>query len=110
MLQQNGTITFIPELMSVIESFLEEYESTEGALHNDLERGLVISYLLGVMNCELAAIWDSLDQVDAFETVHPRTVFESCADGTAESLQQRRSRILEEMQRLGWFATLHQSS
>jgi hypothetical protein len=110
MLQQNGTITFVPELMSLIESFLEEYESTEGALHNDLERGLVISYILGVMHCELSTIWDGLDQVGAFGEVHPRSVFETCANGTEATLRQRRARILAEIERHGWFATLNESS
>lgn len=110
MLQQNGTITFVPELMSLIESFLEEYENTEGALHNDLERGLVISYILGVMHCELDTIWDALDQVGAFGDVAPRAVFETCADGAEAALSQRRAHILAEIERHGWFATLRESS
>jgi hypothetical protein len=55
----------------------EEYESTEGVAKRP-GAGSGISYLLGVMNCELAAIWASLDQVTRSRR-STRDVFETCA-------------------------------
>ena len=78
MLSQDGAISFASELVEIVEAFLEEYEQRRGLFRNDLERGLVISYALGVMRCELDAIWDRLAKEPIFGTLHPRAVFEAC--------------------------------
>ena len=79
MLSQDGNISFAAELVQMVEAFLGEYEAKQGPFRNDLERGLVISYALGVMRCELDAIWDRLAEEPVFGSLHPRTVFETCA-------------------------------
>ena len=104
MLKQDGTITFRSEIMGAIDTFLAEYETRKGPLSNDLERGLVISYVLGMMRCELEAIWDCVGKAPVFGPLHPRVVFEECTsgDGTAEAGQEKA--ITEEIIRREWLS------
>lgn len=102
MLSEEGTISAVPELMDMIDTFLAEYETAKGPPRNDLEHGLIIAYLLGVMQCDLNAIWDSLGEASVFRTLHPRTVFEECAGGDEPAASRRRSDMAEEFRRRGW--------
>ena len=103
MLKQDGTITFRPELMEAIDALLAEYEACKGPLANDLERGLVISYALGVMRCELEAIWECVGKAPVFGALHPRIVFEECVgDGAAQADQG--DTIAQEIVRRGWLS------
>lgn len=102
MLKHDGAISFVPELMDLLDDFLAEYESTEGPLRNDLERGLVLSYVLGVMCCEMEAIWDAMAQAPAFGSVHPKAVFENCAAPTTPRAMERAQRIGRELRDRGW--------
>jgi len=104
MLTQEGTISFIAELMGAIENFIAQYEATRGPLANDLERGLVLSYVLGVMRCELDTIWDCLARSSAFGDLHPRLVFEECLNKEHPQNAARVAWIEEELKKRGWLA------
>ena len=103
MLKQDGTISFLAELVTLVDTFLVEYEAQRGPLRNDLERGLVISYVLGVMRCDLEAVWDSLGQQPVFGTLHPRAVFDECACQEALDAGSRQALVLQELHKRGWF-------
>jgi hypothetical protein len=102
MLDHDEQITFVPELVEIIRAFLEEYEQRKGALRNDLERGLVISYALGILHCDLDAVWDGLSQARVFGSLHPRVVFQECVGDDLQTSQDRQQMILEELRRHGW--------
>jgi hypothetical protein len=102
MLDHEEQITFIPELIEIIDAFLKEYEQRKGTLRNDLERGLVISYVLGILHCDLEAVWDGLSQAHVFGDLHPRVVFEECVGDDLQVSQERQRLILEELHRRGW--------
>ena len=104
MLDQNGSISFVSEIMDAVDTFLREYESHQGPLRNDLERGLVISYVLGIMHCEMQKIWDELGTASAFGSLHPRLVFENCLQPDRDNLllAERLSLIKREARRRGW--------
>jgi len=101
MLDQEGTISFVSPIMAMLDDFLADYERLKGPLRNDLERGLVISYILGVMHSDLEAVWDSLGKLPVFGSLHPRTVFEDCADRD-ESLAAHQAFIADELRKRGW--------
>ena len=101
MLDEQGNINFATEFLDAIEAFMKEYEAREGALDSELERGLVVSYVLGVMRCDLEAIWDQLAKAAIFGALHPRAVFEQCTcDGPIA--EHRRASIREELAKRGW--------
>lgn len=104
MLDQDANISFIQEIMDAIDAFLADYEARQGALRNDLERGLVISYMLGIMQCELQKIWDELGQAPTFGSLHPRLVFEACtaADRDHATMPRQLELIRQELGRRGW--------
>lgn len=79
MLNEEGRINFVSELMNVMEEFLAEYEEIKGPLSNELERGLVMAYAVGVMRCNLEAIFDSIGEAPVFGPLRPRALFEECA-------------------------------
>jgi hypothetical protein len=86
---KDGRISFISELTETIQRFVEEYEKKEGTLSGELERGLVISYALGVMRCDLEAIWQELGEASIFQRLHPRDLFEECVEEESEDTQQK---------------------
>ncbi|HHX63454.1 MAG TPA: hypothetical protein GX702_01035 [Chloroflexi bacterium] len=102
MLRQDGAISFVPELVELMDEFIANYEATEGPLRNDLERGLVLAYILGVMCCEIEAIWDTLAQAPVFGSVHPKAIFENCASSTDPKTGERAETILREIRNRGW--------
>ncbi len=95
---KDGTISFVPELTDTIHTFLQEYEEREGPLSGDLERGLVISYALGVMRCDLENVWKTLGEAKAFQRLHPRDLFEECAEQEWEGRTEQRAVIKEALQ------------
>ena len=101
MLDDQGKISFAEELLDAVARFLDEYQTREGSLGSELERGLVISYVLGVMRCDLDAVWDCLGGATVFGALHPRAVFESC-NCDAPVAAERRAAILAELRRRGW--------
>ena len=56
MLNRDGTFSFTGELMALVDAFLAEYERSQGALHDSVERGLVMTFVLGAMVCDLELI------------------------------------------------------
>ncbi len=99
---QECEISFVSPIMAMIDDFLANYEKLKGPLLNDLERGLVISYILGVMRCEVDTIWDSLGKSPLFGALHPRAVFEDCAEKDEAALTARQDLITEELRKRGW--------
>jgi hypothetical protein len=104
MLDQDANISFVQEIMDAIDAFLADYQAHQGALRNDLERGLVVSYLLGIMHHEMQQVWDELGKAPAFGSLHPRLVFEDCTAGQHDSLAMtpRLEQIRQEFRRRGW--------
>ena len=110
MLDQDEQITFVPELVEIIHAFLEAYEQRKGALRNDLERGLVISYALGILHCDLDAVWDGLSKARVFGDLHPRVVFQECVGDELPVSRDRQQMILEELRRRGWVQEVESAS
>jgi len=103
MLKEDGTISFADEILDALSAFLAEYESSRGVAMGDLERGLVLSYLLGVMRCEVEAIWDALGEREIFAALHPRAVFDECRKGNGQAAETRRSAAVKALARNKWF-------
>ena len=103
-MKEDGTISFVSELMGTLDTFLHQYEGARGPFRNDLERGLVISYALGVMRCELDSLWDSVAKTPAFAALHPRLVFEDCVAKDSDDLASKALEVVieEELQERGW--------
>jgi len=102
MFDSDGTFHFVPELLQAVDAFVEGCEAAKGSPQNDLERGLIISYALGTIRCDLEMIWESLGSAPAFGTLHPRAVFENCTDRDDPRATTRRAMIEEELQKRGW--------
>ena len=104
MLDRDETFNFIPEIVEAIAEFLEEYESLKGPLCSDLERGLVISYALGIMLYDLETIWDCLGKASIFGALHPRAVFEEYVGSDDPAEMSRQAAIEEEIRQRGWLS------
>jgi len=102
MLRDGEQITFVPELAALIEDFVHEYERQKGPLRDDLERGLAISYALGIMCCDLRAVWDGLAQADVFRGLHPRAVFEECLGRDGEATPELGQEVAAILRKKGW--------
>ncbi|MHB1296414.1 MAG: hypothetical protein ACYC4R_15660 [Anaerolineae bacterium] len=105
MLNEDGTFSFHAELMATIDAFVAEYEAVKGPFRNDLERGLVISYMLGVMRCDLETIWDAMGSWPMFGNLPPRAVVEDCICGEGTSAGDRIEQVTEMFRQRGWLNT-----
>jgi hypothetical protein len=97
MLSEDGRIDFVSELMDVLESFLQEYEALQDPLQNELERGLVMAYVLGVMRCNLETIWDCVGQAPVFGTLKPRALFEETCAGREGAIRRELQDSVKEL-------------
>ncbi len=102
MIAEDGTISFVQELLDLLDGFLREYEERRGPLGSDLERGLVITYLLGVLRCDARAIGECVARAPAFGSIHPRLVYEECVGRNPEIVTERQKWIAREIARRGW--------
>lgn len=102
MIAEDGTISFVRELLDLLDRFIHEYEEIRGPLGSDLERGLVITYLLGVLRCDAQAIGECVAKAPAFGNIHPRLVFEECVGRNPEIVAERQKWIAREISRRGW--------
>lgn len=103
MLQVDGNFDFETELMEMVDQFLADYQAARGPLRNDLERALVISYVLGMIRCDLECIWDCLGKAPIFGPLHPRVVFETCVQEPNDpDMATRKRQVTENIYRRGW--------
>jgi len=96
MLDSDGTICFVDEVMRLVDGFLRRYQEQEGPFRNGLEKGLVISYALGCIKQDTERVWNALGQAPLFRGVSPREVYEegvaTDSAGTSELVSRIRER------------------
>lgn len=102
MIREDGAIYFASELVELVDRFMQEYEELEGPPQNDLERGLIIAYLLSAMRCDLELLSDCLSKQRVFGSLPPRRVLEECMDRDPRELEQRREQIRQALYEIGW--------
>mgnify|MGYP006311781493 CR=1 FL=1 len=102
MLEADGSINFVPELMETVDAFLQIYEERQGGLEGDLERSLVIAYALGVISCDLQAIRKSLGGAPVFGSADPFAIFDECIDNTDGKMRERSKLIEDLLRERGW--------
>ncbi len=106
MLQQDGGITFVDELITLVETLLASCERERGAAFSEPERGLALAYALGVLQCDLCALGDALAQAPEFGTQHPLRLFEECCTERRTALAPERERQLQligqRLRECGW--------
>ena len=103
MLQQDGSISFVDEVLALLGDLLAEYEHADGAPHSELEKGLILTYALGVLRCDLCAVGDALAKSPVFRSLHPQRIFEECCgDPQAPQRAERLERIQRELEQRGW--------
>ena len=114
MLQQDGSISFIDELIGLVEGLLAEYERGHGPACSEVDRGLELTYALGVLQCDLCALGDALARAPMFHEVHPQHIFEECCQGRQAAQSPKRMeqlrRIQEKLRERGWPTGLQESS
>lgn len=102
MITEDGTIYFASELVSLIDRFMQEYEELEGPPQSDLERGLIIAYLLNIMCCDLELLNDCLSKQRVFGSLPPGRVLQECMDRDPRELERRREQIRQALYKAGW--------
>lgn len=104
MLSDEGGVNFVDELLSIINRFLDDYEAKQGPFRSPLERGLIVSYALGVLRCQLDAVWDALGDSPVFGALHPKIVFQECVTKDELAVRSLREQIEQKLREEGWFA------
>lgn len=102
MLAEDGSISFVPELLDLLESALERYESLCGTISDSLQRELIITYLLGALCAESRAIAACMESAPMLEAIEPRALLHQCVQADPASVQAHRETITAELERRGW--------
>jgi hypothetical protein len=104
MLRDDGMIDFTSELVNALHQAMESYVACIGQPADALERGLTLTYLLGLMRCDLDALWETLADQQVFGQLDPRQVYAECVAADSALGVARRQRIAEELVRRGMLA------
>lgn len=104
MISHDGTIHFASEFVGLIDGFLQEYAEVNGPPESDLDRGLIIAYLLKVMCCDLELLGECLSQQEVFGNLPPQRVLEECSDRDPAELAERREQVRQAFQKVGWLS------
>jgi hypothetical protein len=102
MLSEDGVISFVPELLDLVDALLVRYEAKQGVLSDPLERGLALAYLLGALCSEARAIAACLESAPILEGLQPQALLQECVRADAALTQAHRERITSELVRRGW--------
>ena len=104
-MHQGDRITFVDEIMGVVDAFLEHYECERGPVPDPLERALIASYILGVMRTNIDAVWDALVASRVFGAADPRALFaEQVARAECQD-QQLKDEVREQLVARGWVSS-----
>lgn len=102
MLEPGGSIDFVSELTDAVDGFLRTYEEKHGGLDSDLERALIMAYVLGVMRCDLRAIQTALGEASVFGPLDPFAIFEQCTGDSDGQLEERHEAVKGTLRQRGW--------
>ena len=102
MLDQDGTISFTTELADLIDEFINQYETAKGPLGSDLEKGLMIAYVLGVIRCDMECTLNALGSARVFRSLKPRALFEECVRAEEMTAQGQREELAQMVKDRGW--------
>ncbi len=97
--RDEGELSFVPQIVAAIEAALREYEQRRGRLATPLDRALVISYLLGALRDDAAALWDELDGAAIFGGFSPGDLYQEMRPADVDA--SRRAAMREALRRLG---------
>ncbi len=101
MLYDDGSISFVTEIMQAVDDFARQMEAESTAPQNELERGLLLSFALGAIRCDLEAVWDALGSAAPLNGLDCRVVFEECVE-QAIFQGERQEAIRKVLQQRGW--------
>lgn len=102
MLGENGSISFVSELIELVDNLLNGYEALQGLAITPLERGLVARYLLGAICCDARLIAECLDRTSVMKKLDPQSLLQECVESDPERAAEERALILRELSRCGW--------
>lgn len=97
--RDDSELSFLPQIVAAIEAALGEYERRRGRLASPLDRALVISYLLGALSDDVAAMWNELDRATVFGGLSPRRLYQETREPGMD--EETRATIQEALRRLG---------
>ncbi len=114
MLQRDGSISFIDELLDLLDGLMAACEDGTEAPRSELEKGLMLTYALGVLQCEICALGDSLAGSPVFRSLHPLQLFEECCaearDNRSSEQRERLREIEAKLRQRGWPTVPQESS
>jgi hypothetical protein len=90
---QQSSIDLVTPLMDLVDDFVREYERLREPLSSDLERALVIAWVLSAMRCDLDVIWEGLVATGIFGAGDPSDLLDQCA-----TRQEMRQALLRDVQ------------
>lgn len=110
MLQPDGSITFIDQVIELLADLVQEYEEKHGAPGSELEQALILTYALGILHCDVCAISDALGKSPVFRSLHPQRLFQECCGDEQKQARAERALLVEDLLRKRGWPCRHQDN
>jgi hypothetical protein len=104
MLHDDGTFAFREEILEAVDAVVQAYECHVDAQQTDLERQLLIIFVLGRICCELEVMWEALAASPTLEGLEPQKIYEECVTENAAEKRRQVSLVTELLRQRGWIA------
>lgn len=104
MLHDDGTFAFQEEFLEAIDAVVQAYERHINGDQSDLERELLITFVLGRMCCELDIIWQAMGTSPTLDGLGPRNIYEECVTENTDERKRQVASAAELLRERGWIA------
>ncbi len=102
MLHDDGTFAFREEILEAVDAVVQAYEDHVHADQTELERELLITFVLGRICCELDVIWEAMASSPTLEGLDPQSIYEECVTENEAEKRRQASAMLELLRERGW--------
>ncbi|MGC9360509.1 MAG: hypothetical protein ACP5G7_09085 [Anaerolineae bacterium] len=104
MLHDDGTFAFREEILEAVDAVVQAYERHIDADQTDLERELLITFLLGRICYELDVIREAMASSPTLEGLDPQNIYEKCVTENAAEKRRQVSTVTKLLLERGWIA------
>jgi len=104
MLHDDGTFAFRTEILEAVETVVQAYRQHVNGDQTNLERELLITFVLGRMRCELDVIWEAMASSPTLDGLSPQSLYEKCVTENLAEKQRQVALVAELLHERGWIA------
>ncbi len=104
MLHDDGSFAFRSEILDAVDAIVQAYGDHVGDLPSGLDRELLITFVLGRMQCELDVIAEAMAASPTLDGIDPQELYEECVSENSAARRQQVTQMIELLRQRGWIS------